>query len=67
MGIGQKKITFSTYKDAIAGIQKSLGVQFSDFYSLSKYNIFVEGKTDKETLGYIVKFIKDHNERDIAF
>lgn len=66
-GYRTKKITFSTYKDAVAGIQKSLGVQFSDFYSLSKYNIFVEGKTDKETLGYIVKFIKDHNEREYGF
>lgn len=66
-GYRTKKITFSSYKDAVAGIQKSLGVQFSDFYSLSKYNIFVEGKTDKETLGYILEFIKNHTKTEYSF
>lgn len=62
-GYRTKKIIFSSYKDAVSGIQKSLGVQFSDFYSLSKYNIFVEGKTDKDTLRYIVDFIKNCDEQ----
>ena len=62
-----KKIAFSTYKEAAAEIQKSLGVQFSDFYSLSKYNIFVEGKTDRETLGYILSFIKEKGDKNYNF
>lgn len=62
-----KKIIFSSYKDAITEIQKSLGVQFSDFYSLSKYNIFVEGKTDKETLEYILNFIRDRGIKKYIF
>ena len=36
-----RRISFSSYKDAVTEIQKSLGIQFSDFYSLSLNIIFL--------------------------
>lgn len=50
--------SFETYAQATASIRRALGLRFSDFYNLSKYNIFVEGKTDKLILEWALRLIK---------
>lgn len=41
-------IKYKTYPEATKKIRDSLGIKFSDYFNLDKYNIFVEGPTDKE-------------------
>lgn len=62
-----KKTVFNSYQNAVTEIQKALGIQFSDFYSLLKYNIFVEGKTDKSTFEYVLEVIKKRLNKDYIF
>lgn len=55
--IGKSKNTvvraFTTHREATESIRKSLGVKFSDYFSLSKYNLFVEGETDKTYIEHV--------------
>lgn len=44
---------YLTHKDATDKIRTSLGVKFSDFFSLSNKNIFLEGETDRMYMEYI--------------
>lgn len=53
---------YRTYHEATREIRKSLGVRFSDFYNLSKYNVFVEGPTDRNYLEFVVKTLANSNE-----
>lgn len=46
------------YFEATQSIRSALGVRFSDYYNLSKYNVFVEGKTDKILLQHVLEIIK---------
>lgn len=57
-----QKHKFSTYNEATSHIRSALGVKFSDFYNLSKANIFVEGKTDRAYLEYLFDFVKSAPE-----
>ena len=41
-------IKYKSYPEATKKIRDSLGIKFSDYFNLDKYNIFVEGPTDKE-------------------
>ncbi len=49
---------FKTYHEATKKIRNSLGVRFSDYYNLSKFNIFVEGQTDRAYLNAVLREIE---------
>lgn len=49
---------YKTYREASQRIRQSLGVQFSDFYNLATYNVFVEGETDREMIQAIVELLR---------
>ncbi|WPZ32421.1 AAA family ATPase [Thalassobaculum sp. OXR-137] len=51
---------FKTYFEATSHIRQSLGVRFSDFYNFSKYNILVEGSTDRMYLDLVINSLKKH-------
>lgn len=44
--------TFQTYSEATERIRGSLGVRFSDYYNLGTFNVLVEGKSDREAVGW---------------
>lgn len=44
--------TYKTYADATKKIRDSLGVKFSDFYSLGALNLLVEGPSDRELISW---------------
>ena len=46
------------YAEATKSIRTALGIRFSDYYNLSDYNIFVEGKTDKILIQHVLNTIK---------
>lgn len=39
---------FNSFQEAVASIRDALGIKFGDFYNLATYNVFVEGKSDRE-------------------
>tara|TARA_R110000824_G_C15195448_1_gene675217 strand:+ start:347 stop:2023 length:1677 start_codon:yes stop_codon:yes gene_type:complete len=45
-------VEFKTYNEAVTSIRSSLGIKFSDFYNLAKFNIFVEGPSDREVFKF---------------
>lgn len=49
--------TFDTFNEAVVAIRTALGIKFSDFYNLSTYNVFVEGKTDRAIFQWFLDFI----------
>ncbi|NGM23932.1 ATP-binding protein [Roseomonas stagni] len=53
---------FKTYIEATSAIRQSLGVRFSDFYNLDRFNIFVEGETDRDYLDYMLKRISQNTD-----
>lgn len=57
-----QKHNFATYNEATSHIRSSLGVKFSDFYNLSKNNIFVEGRTDRAYLNFLFEYARKHEE-----
>lgn len=50
---------FANYSESTESIRRSLGLRFSDFYNLSEYNIFVEGKTDKLIIEKLLSIVKE--------
>lgn len=48
---------YKSFSEAVSSIRTSLGIKFGDFYNLSKYNIFVEGKTDREIFQWLLQVI----------
>ncbi|EMF7562719.1 AAA family ATPase [Serratia marcescens] len=46
---------FKTFLEATQKIRDSLGVRFSDFFSLDNYNLFLEGPTDKEYISWFLE------------
>lgn len=51
--------TYKTIHDATSDIRGALGVKFSDYFSLSEVNIFVEGETDVD---YLKAAIDSYNQ-----
>ncbi len=49
--------TFDSFNEAVAAIRISLGIKFGDFYNLARYNVFVEGKTDREIFQWLLEVI----------
>jgi hypothetical protein len=39
---------YESFNEAVSSIRTALGIRFGDFYNLAKYNVFVEGKSDRE-------------------
>ncbi|MHB1127897.1 MAG: ATP-dependent nuclease [Bacillota bacterium] len=52
-------IQFTSYREATTTLRKTLGVEFSDFFNLDLYNLFVEGELDKRYLEWYL----DHRLR----
>ncbi len=50
---------FNSFNEAVSSIRTSLGIKFGDFYNLTKYNIFVEGKSDREIFKWCLKLIPE--------
>ncbi|WP_162620439.1 ATP-dependent nuclease [Limimaricola cinnabarinus] len=50
---------FRTYHEATAHIRRSLGVRFSDYYNLSRYNLLVEGETDRGYIDHVLKCLQE--------
>lgn len=48
-------IQYASHRDATESIRKSLGVKFADYFALSKYNLFVEGETDRIYIDHVWK------------
>ncbi|AZG85282.1 hypothetical protein N032_06170 [Pseudomonas syringae pv. pisi str. PP1] len=56
---GATKIAIcASYIEATRAIRNSLGVRFSDFCNLGLWNIFVEGKTDRELYQWVLNHIE---------
>ncbi|MCO7255256.1 AAA family ATPase [Dickeya oryzae] len=55
-------IKYKTYPEATKKIRDSLGVRFSDFFNLDRYNIFVEGPTDKDYFLWFLEISSNHDE-----
>jgi predicted ATP-dependent endonuclease of OLD family len=49
---------FRSYAEATQSIRAALGIRFSDYYSLTEFNVFVEGKTDKLIIEHLLNIIK---------
>lgn len=48
---------YSSFNESVSSIRTALGIKFGDFYNLSKYNIFVEGKSDREIFQWLIEKI----------
>jgi predicted ATP-dependent endonuclease of OLD family len=51
--------SYKSHQEATESLRKSLGVKFSDYFNLSRYNIFVEGPSDREYLNWIIKILSN--------
>jgi AAA ATPase domain len=49
--------TYKTYKESTAAIRNAIGVRFSDFFNFGRYNILVEGQSDREYFEWAIKRI----------
>jgi len=47
--------TFKTYRESTEAIRKSIGVKFSDFFNFGRYNVLLEGQSDREYLEWFLK------------
>ncbi|WOP18837.1 ATP-dependent nuclease [Raineyella sp. LH-20] len=53
-------VRYPTYAEATQAIRSSLGVRFSDFYNLGRFNLALEGKSDREMISwYLTSVDKD--------
>lgn len=52
-------VRYTSYTDAVSSIRGALGIKFGDFYNLSKYNVFVEGKSDREVFQWLLRGIPE--------
>lgn len=50
-------LEYASFNESISSIRNSLGIKFGDFYNLAKYNIFVEGRTDREIFQWVLEQI----------
>ncbi len=48
---------FGSYIEAVGAIRHALGVKFGDYYNLAKYNVLVEGKSDREIFQWMLSKI----------
>jgi hypothetical protein len=45
---------YKTFTEAVSAIRDSLGIKFSDFYNLAKFNVLVEGPSDRELFTWVL-------------
>jgi ABC-type transport system involved in cytochrome c biogenesis ATPase subunit len=45
---------FVNFQEAVSSIRGALGIKFGDFYNLALYNVFVEGKSDREIFQWVL-------------
>jgi len=57
-GVGTIFSVPTNYAEATDSIRSALGIRFSDFYHLTEYNVFVEGKTDKLLIEHMLSVIR---------
>lgn len=62
-----KSEKFKTYHEATKKIRSALGVRFSDYYNFSKYNILVEGQTDRAYLASVLSEVEKHEELRVLY
>lgn len=53
-----------TYSEATSSIRKSLGLRYSDFFQLGKFNLLVEGVSDREILSWAINQIKPNKGKN---
>jgi predicted ATP-dependent endonuclease of OLD family len=54
--------TYNTYFEATKRLRNSLGVKFSDFYNLGRFNVFVEGQSDRELFQWFLDLLQEFDE-----
>lgn len=50
-------LRYTTYTQATDSIRAALGVRFSDYYSLSEYNLALEGQSDRELIQWYLGLV----------
>ncbi|NMZ69477.1 Predicted ATP-dependent endonuclease of the OLD family, contains P-loop ATPase and TOPRIM domains [Pseudomonas peli] len=48
---------YDTFNSAVSTIRSALGIKFGDFFNLAEYNVFLEGKSDREIFSWILEII----------
>jgi len=56
-------IEYKTFSEAVSAIKIALGIRFGDFYNLARYNVFVEGPSDRELFQWVLKELPEQNQR----
>jgi predicted ATP-dependent endonuclease of OLD family len=54
--------TYRTYTEATQRLRNSLGIRFSDYYSLGRFNLLLEGQTDREYIAWMLQRISEEEE-----
>lgn len=54
--------TYKTYTEATRRLRSSLGVRFSDYYALGRFNLLVEGQSDREYITWMLRRISAESE-----
>lgn len=57
-------IQYKSYVEATSSIRNALGVRFSDYYNLGLLNVFVEGKSDRETFQWFLNLVHPSDNGD---
>lgn len=45
---------YTTFSEAVSAIRSALGIRFSDFYNLARFNVLVEGQSDREIFQWLL-------------
>jgi len=45
---------YQSFNEAVSAIRGALGIRFGDFYNLARYNVFVEGKSDRAIFQWLL-------------
>ena len=62
-GKGRTEITrFATFHDAVSSIRSALGIRFGDFYNLTRFNVLVEGQSDRELFEWLLEKVPDSDD-----
>lgn len=46
--------TYATYAEATSRLRSALGVKFSDYFNLGRYNLLLEGQSDRDLLRWFI-------------
>lgn len=65
--LNKKETRYTSYKsfqEATSELRSSLGILFSDYYSLEEYNVFCEGPTDVSYITFVISIINNSTESE---